>query len=78
MWDGRGGGPLDAMSLRYAETSLPDLLGRPSLHYADQASALQTVAPLWSKEASTLQFGFFKILVSMCNEKFNNFFEVVA
>ena len=26
--------PLDAMSLRYADMSLPDLLGRPSLGYA--------------------------------------------
>ena len=32
--------PSDAMSL-YADTSLPDLLGRPSLHYADRASAMQ-------------------------------------
>ena len=31
----RGGRePRDAMSLRYADTSLPDLLGRPSLRYA--------------------------------------------
>ena len=33
--------PPDAMSLCYADTSLPDLLDRPSLHYTDQASAMQ-------------------------------------
>ena len=27
----RGREPPDAMSLRYADTSIPDLLGRPSL-----------------------------------------------
>ena len=37
----RGREPPDAMSLRNADTSLPDLLGRPSLQYADQASAMQ-------------------------------------
>ena len=31
MW---GREPRDAMSLRYADTSLPDLLGRPNLRYA--------------------------------------------
>ena len=45
--------PPDAMSLRYADTSLPDLLGRLSLHYAYQASAMQTVPPLCSERAST-------------------------
>jgi len=34
-------GTPEPMSLRYADTSLPDLLGRPSLHYAMQASAMQ-------------------------------------
>ena len=29
----RGREPPDAMSLRYADKSLPDLLSRPSLHY---------------------------------------------
>ena len=31
---GRGREPQDTMSLRYADMSLPDLLGRPSLCYA--------------------------------------------
>ena len=48
IWEGRE--PPDTMSLRYADTSLPDVLGRmqtkpplckPSLHYADCASAMQ-------------------------------------
>ena len=37
---GRGREPPDAMSVCQADRSLPDLLGRPSLHYADQASAM--------------------------------------
>ena len=45
--------PPDTMSFRYADTSLPDLLGRPNLHYADQAYAMQTMSPLSSKRAST-------------------------
>ena len=54
--------PPDAICLRYADiephrfarqTEPP--LCRPSLHYADQASAMQTVPPLWSKQASTIQ-----------------------
>ena len=32
----------DVTSLRYADTTLKDLLGRPSFHYADQTSAMQT------------------------------------
>ena len=62
------------MSLHYADTSLPDLLGRSSLNYADQAPAMQTVPLLCSKWASTLQHSFFKILVLMCNKKFKQFF----
>ena len=34
---GRGREPLDSMSLRYADTSNPDLLGRPSLRYAEMS-----------------------------------------
>ena len=35
---GQGGRePPDAMSLRYADTSLPDLLGRLSLHYTEMS-----------------------------------------
>ena len=41
---GREGTP-DAMSLHYADTSLPDLLGRPSLNYADQASVMRGREP---------------------------------
>ena len=41
--------PPDAMSLHYADRSLPDLLGRSSLNYADQALAMQTVPLLCSK-----------------------------
>ena len=53
--------PPDAMSLRYADTSLPDLLGRPRLHYANQASAMQTKPPLcrpslhYADQASAMQ-----------------------
>ena len=36
----RGREPRDAMSLHYADTSLPDFLGRPSLHNAEQASVM--------------------------------------
>ena len=32
--------PPDAMSLHYADTSLPDLLGRPSLRYAEMSMFL--------------------------------------
>ena len=32
---GDGGNPTDVMSLRYADLSLPDLLGRQSLRYAE-------------------------------------------
>ena len=35
------------MSLRYADTSLPALLGRPSLHYAQ-------TKPLHADQASTM------------------------
>ena len=34
---GRGREPPDAMSLRYADTSLPELLGRPSLRFAEMS-----------------------------------------
>ena len=37
----RGRDPPDAMSLCYADMSLPELLGRQSLHYADQASVMK-------------------------------------
>ena len=33
--------PPDSMSLRYADTSLPDLLVRPSLRHSVRASAVQ-------------------------------------
>ena len=39
VWWGRE--PPDAMSLCYADTSLPDLQGRPSLRHAVRASAIQ-------------------------------------
>ena len=39
--DLRGREPQDALSLPFADRSLPDLLGRPSLHFADRASAMQ-------------------------------------
>ena len=64
----RGREPPDAMSLRYADTSLQDLLGRLSL-YLDQASAMQTVPPLWSKRASTIQNRFLCVMKNV-----NNFF----
>ena len=52
--------PPDAMSVCYADTSLLDLLGRLiNLHNADQASAMQTVPPLCSERASTIQCSFF-------------------
>ena len=66
--------PLDAMSLRYADTSLPDLLDRLSLPYADHASVIQTVSLLCSERASAIQNSFFKILFFMCNKKVHNFF----
>ena len=69
------GGTRDAMSLCNADTSFPDLLGRLSLHYADQASAMQTVPPLCSDRAPTIQRSLFKILVYTCNEIF--FFDLV-
>ena len=47
-------GTLDAMSLHYAETSLPDLLSSLSLHYSEQTSAMQTVPPLCIERASTI------------------------
>ena len=50
----RGKETLDAMTLCYADTSLPDMLGRPSLHYADQAYAMQTVPSLCSERTSTM------------------------
>ena len=34
---GRGREPPDAMSLRYADTSLPELLSRPSLRFAEMS-----------------------------------------
>ena len=37
----RGREPPDSMSLRYADTSLPDLLVRPSLRHSVRASAVQ-------------------------------------
>ena len=55
-----GGNPRDAMSLCCADTNLPDLLGRLSLRYADQAFAMQTMPPLCSKQASTIRHSFFK------------------
>ena len=70
----RGREPLDAMSLRYADTSLTDLLGRPNLHYADQASAMQTVPLLCNKRASTIQHSFFKSWFLCEMKNVNNFF----
>ena len=35
----------DVMSLRYADTSLPDFLGRSSFHYPDEASAIAENEP---------------------------------
>ena len=35
----------DVMSLRNADTSLPDFLGRESFHYPDQASAIAENEP---------------------------------
>ena len=67
----------DAMSLRYADTSLPDLLGRPSLRYAvtslrhaDRYFAMQTKPPLCSKRAFTIQKYFLKLLFRMHNKMF--------
>ena len=65
--------PPDAMSLHYADTSLPDLLGRSSLNYADQAPAMQTVPLLCSKWASTLQHSFFKSWFLCVIKNFNIF-----
>ena len=58
----------------YADTSLPDLLGRPSLHYADRAFTMQIKPPLWSKSASTIQHSFFKSWFLWVMKNFNNFF----
>ena len=33
----QGREPPDAMSLRYADTSLPELLGRPNLRFAEMS-----------------------------------------
>ena len=45
--DTRGRGePPEAMSLRYADTSLPDLLGRPSLRYTVNEPPLYSTASL--------------------------------
>ena len=69
----RGREPPDAMSLHYADTSLPDLLGRSSLNYADQASAMQTVPLLCRpslcyavKEPLLFSTAFFKSWFFMC------------
>ena len=43
--------------------SLQDLLGRPSLHYADNAYAVPTVPALCSKRASSIQHSFYLNLV---------------
>ena len=52
------GNPQTSWASAMQTSSLPDLLGRPSLHYADQASAMQTGPPLCSKRASTIQHSF--------------------
>ena len=66
---------LDAKSLRYADmslrdadTSLPDLIGRLSLRHAVRV-------PLYNKQASAIQNSFsLKLLVLTCRKKFILFF----
>ena len=53
-------GTPDAMNLQYADPSLPDLLGKPSLHYAAQAFAVQTVPPLCSNMSTSYSTAFSK------------------
>ena len=62
--------PTDAMSLPYADTSHPDLLGRMSLHYADQGSAMRPEHLLCSKRAST---AYLKSWLLCLMKNFNNF-----
>ena len=69
----REGAP-DAMSLCYADTSLPDLLGRSSLHYADHVYAMLTVSQLCSERASTIQDSFSKSWFLCLMKNANRFF----
>ena len=55
-YGGRGREPPDAMSLRYADTSLPGLLGRPSLRFAELSMSNT------SKCASVIQ----KVFLILC------------
>ena len=66
--------PPNAMSLRYADTSLPNFLSRPGLHYAVQASAMQTVPPLCTKRAFIIKHICFNSWVLCVIKNFNNFF----
>ena len=70
--------PSDAMSLLYADTSLSDLLGRLSLHYAHRASAMRTLSPLCSDRASTIQNSFLKSWFLCVRKNVNNFAHIVA
>ena len=56
----RGREPPGAMSLCYVDTSLPDLPGRPSLHYADQATTMQ-----WTSLHNTEQLFWILVLCVM-------------
>ena len=57
--------------LRYADTSLSDLLGRPSLYYADQSSDMQQTS-LHHTAQIFLNLGFYVLW------KILTFFDVVA
>ena len=55
---GRGREPLDAMSLRYANTSLTDLLGRLSLSYAAMGMRNTSRVPVYYRRFFGLVFKF--------------------
>ena len=57
----RGKESPDAISLCYANTSLPDLLGRPSLNFIDQVSAMQWTS-LHHTEQLFLNLSFYGVM----------------
>ena len=69
---GRGREPLDAMSLRYANTSLTDLLGRLSLSYAAMGMRNTSKVPVYYRR-------FFWTCVLSLNKRCSyKFFDLLA
>ena len=68
----RGREPPDAMSLRYADTSLPELLGRPSLSYAVMSMRIT------SKCACIKQEVFLNLCFKFKQKIFYKLFNIVA